>query len=105
MNKNTGDWDFDILANSWDATDLIDWGFTIDELVGPEVETSEDISLPDGEKGFKCINFTLSDEQLELVERCLKISKDMGEFVETGNDNVNGNALARICELWLPNHA
>jgi DNA modification methylase len=32
LNKNTGDWDFDILANSWDPKDLINWGFTEDEL-------------------------------------------------------------------------
>jgi DNA modification methylase len=38
LNKNTGDWDFDVLADQWDATDLIDWGFTIDDLVGPEAE-------------------------------------------------------------------
>lgn len=99
-NKNTGEWDWDVLADQWDPTDLVDWGFTVNELVGPEAETIDEISLPDGEKGFKSINFTLTDEQLELVERCLKISKDMGDFVETGNENINGNALARICELW-----
>lgn len=38
LNKNTGEWDWDILADTWDATDLLDWGFTIDELVGPEAE-------------------------------------------------------------------
>ena len=32
LNKNSGSWDFDILANHWDASDLTDWGFTLDEL-------------------------------------------------------------------------
>jgi hypothetical protein len=32
LNKNTGDWDWDILANQWDTQDLLDWGFTEDEL-------------------------------------------------------------------------
>ena len=32
LNKNVGDWDFDMLANAWDPIDLIDWGFTEAEL-------------------------------------------------------------------------
>lgn len=32
-NKNTGSWDFDILANSFEVDELIDWGFRPDELV------------------------------------------------------------------------
>lgn len=41
LNKNTGDWDFEKLANEWEPTDLLDWGFTLDELVGQEVEEIE----------------------------------------------------------------
>ncbi len=32
LNKNGGEWDFDILANEWDTNELIDWGFTEKEL-------------------------------------------------------------------------
>lgn len=32
LNKNTGQWDYDILANQWDLKDLLEWGFTPDEL-------------------------------------------------------------------------
>lgn len=32
LNKNTGDWDYDILANQWELTDILDWGFTAEEL-------------------------------------------------------------------------
>jgi hypothetical protein len=32
LNKNTGSWDFDILANNWEAETLIEWGFTEFEL-------------------------------------------------------------------------
>lgn len=32
LNKNTGDWDYDILANQWEVKDLLDWGFTEEEL-------------------------------------------------------------------------
>lgn len=32
LNKNVGEWDFDILANSWDPAKLINWGFEEKEL-------------------------------------------------------------------------
>lgn len=32
LNKNTGEWDFDILANEWEIDDLLKWGFNPDEL-------------------------------------------------------------------------
>ena len=34
LNKNTGEWDFDILANAWDMGDLLNWGFSAEELTG-----------------------------------------------------------------------
>ena len=50
LNKNTGDWDWDVLANEWTPTDLVEWGFTINELVGPE---EEEVSkeIPDEDTG------------------------------------------------------
>jgi hypothetical protein len=36
LNKNTGAWDFDILANQFEVPDLIEWGFEPFELVGFE---------------------------------------------------------------------
>jgi ParB family transcriptional regulator, chromosome partitioning protein len=47
------------------------------------------------------ITFTLHKDQVEVVKQALMVSKEMGEFVETNNANANGNALARICELWM----
>ena len=32
LNKNTGEWDWDILANDWEVDDLLAWGFTEEEL-------------------------------------------------------------------------
>lgn len=32
LNRSIGEWDADILANVWDAKDLLDWGFSEDEL-------------------------------------------------------------------------
>ncbi len=43
LNKNTGDWDYDILADQWEVNDLLEWGFTEEELTGAfdEIETIE----------------------------------------------------------------
>ena len=43
LNKNTGEWDYDILANEWEVNDLLEWGFTEEELTGEigEIETIE----------------------------------------------------------------
>jgi hypothetical protein len=43
LNKVGGRFDFDMLANMWDPSDLVEWGFTMEEL---HLE-----SLPDGEEG------------------------------------------------------
>ena len=32
LNKNSGSFDFDLLANSYDPQDLVNWGFDMDEL-------------------------------------------------------------------------
>ena len=52
LNKNTGEWNFDILADLFDMDNLIDWGFKEDELVGfaPEEEKEgliDDDEIPD----------------------------------------------------------
>jgi DNA modification methylase len=43
LNKNTGDWDWDILANQWEPEDLLKWGFSEEEIFGKfqEVEQVE----------------------------------------------------------------
>ena len=42
LNKNVGDWDFDILANVWNLEDLVQWGFTLDELeIQPEKQSEK----------------------------------------------------------------
>ncbi|MEN6319755.1 MAG: DNA methyltransferase [Syntrophaceae bacterium] len=41
LNKNTGDWDFDILANEFEFGDLVEWGFDEKELLGLDFEEEE----------------------------------------------------------------
>jgi site-specific DNA-methyltransferase (adenine-specific) len=40
LNKNTGDWDYDALANYFNAEELQQWGFSADELFG-EIENED----------------------------------------------------------------
>ena len=48
LNKNTGSFDMDALANYFDEKDLIDWGFTHGELVGFEDENVAVGEQPEG---------------------------------------------------------
>jgi hypothetical protein len=41
LNKNSGDWDWDILGNAWDPEDLLEWGFTMEDLHLEELPPSE----------------------------------------------------------------
>lgn len=44
LNRNAGEWDYDVLANEWEELDLLDWGFKAEEL-------SLDPLDPDEEEG------------------------------------------------------
>ncbi len=33
LNQNTGEWDFDLLADNFELEELVDWGFEKDELI------------------------------------------------------------------------
>lgn len=47
LNRNHGLFDYEKLANEWDLPDLLDWGFTIDELdLGSEKEEKEKKDKP-----------------------------------------------------------
>jgi len=41
LNKNSGEWNFDDLANSWEVTDLMQWGFDAEEFLGTAVDSDE----------------------------------------------------------------
>jgi hypothetical protein len=42
LNKNTGSWDFDLLANEFELDDLLDWGFSEKELgIHPDIDFDE----------------------------------------------------------------
>ncbi len=107
LNKNTGQFDMDMLANHFEMDDLIEWGFENKELgdwgLNPD-ELGEGFDLPDGDKEpFQQMTFTLADEQAEHIKNALSDIKETEEykFCETfGNENSNGNALYLIISQW-----
>ncbi len=62
-------------------------------------------ALPDEDRApFQQMTFTLHDEQAEQVRAALTAAKALGPFVDALNENSNGNALARIAEIFLAEH-
>jgi ParB-like chromosome segregation protein Spo0J len=103
-------WDMDLLKVELQdignmSFDLDKIGFNVDELndlIANVEPLSEMPTLPSGDKSpFQQMTFTLHDEQAEQVKNALNVAKAMGAFLESENENSNGNALARICEVFL----
>jgi ParB family chromosome partitioning protein len=100
------DWDPDMLAAT--LSELDEAGFEI-QAIG-----FEPLSLPAGEdwadafqaasrdrEPIQQMSFTFHDDQVETVKEAIRAAKALGDFGDTGNPNNNGNAIARICELFL----
>ena len=97
-NVGFGEWDWDVLANAWDAETLAAWGvdapWIADEIALPKLDTS-------GENTMEKMTFILSVEQADTIREAMELAKAAGPFVDTGNENSNGNAMARIAEIAL----
>lgn len=99
------EWDQEMLQRLSEEHDISSW-FTDDDLAGlleDDVEALDEMpELSDADKSpLQQQTFTLSDEQAEIVAEAVTVAKDMGPFVDTINENSNGNAIARVCELFL----
>ena len=103
-NVSGGEWDWNILANEWDAVKLTEWGVDIGGFDVNADEFGEDFSLVDGDKlPFQQMTFTLADEQAEQIKNAIADIKltDEYKYAETmGNENSNGNALYLIIMQW-----
>jgi ParB-like chromosome segregation protein Spo0J len=81
LNKNTGEFDFDILANEFDIEDLIEWGFSENELeLGKEYEdfsgNNKELLQDDIDtKGILKLAFH-DDLYLDILERLQKLKKE-----------------------------
>jgi len=80
-------------------------GFSLEELGFFNADEADYPALNDGDKPeFQQITFTLHDSQAEQVKIAIDAAKNQGAFVDSPNENSNGNALARICETYLTQH-
>lgn len=62
----------------------------------------DDFSLPSWDKWvIETMTFTLHKDQKQQVDQAIEISKKMWNFWDTGNENSNWNALARICVTFI----
>jgi hypothetical protein len=102
-NVGFGEWDWDMIANEWDASEIQDWGFDIPGFDNVD-DLGEEFSLPEGDKApFQQMTFTLADEQAEQIQNAIADIKQTQEYkyAETmGNENSNGNALYLIVMQW-----
>ena len=103
-NVGFGEWDWDDLANEWDAEELEDWGLDLPGFDLNADELGTDFSLPDVDKApFQQMTFTLADEQANQIKNAIADIKETEEYkyCETmGNENTNGNALYLIVMQW-----
>lgn len=84
-----------LLGSGWDEGSLAS---LVGECCMPDADW---VDLPSGDREpFQQMTFTLSDDQAETVKAAMQAALNAGPFVNTGNENSNGNALARVCEAY-----
>ena len=102
-NVGFGEWDFDMLANEWEVSDLQEWGLDLPDYNVDDF--GDQFTLKDGDKEpFQQMTFTMADEQAELIKNAIADCKTLEEYkyLETfGNENTNGNALYLIVSQWV----
>lgn len=103
-------WDADLLRGELQDLAELDFempllGWSEDELSDllGDVEVLQEMpALKEGDRDpIQQMTFTLHDDQAEIIKEAIEKAKAMGPFVDTGNENSNGNALARVAELFL----
>jgi hypothetical protein len=99
------EWDAEIMAKQVIELEaagisVADFGFLQPDTF--EVDVGDTFDVLGREKGeIEQITFTLHVDQAQTIKQGLELSKELGDFGETGNKNSNGNAIARIVELWI----
>ena len=98
-NVGFGEWDWDSLANEWDAGELAEWGL---DFPGAEIAGINAPELADGPKPeYQQMTLTLHDSQAETVKAAMERAKDSGGAESDVNENSNGNALAYFAASFL----
>ena len=100
--SDLSEWDQEMLHHLAQQHDLAPWFEQTDLDALLEDAEAAFPELDDGDKQpFQQMAFTLHDDQAVIVQEALTKAKAMGAFDESINENSNGNALARVAELFL----
>lgn len=91
LNKNVGEWDFDSLANYFNEKDLMEWGFTEDELQFYEEEPEYDELIDDDKNKPPKIQITF--KTFEDQENAIKEISKILEKYEGSFYSVSGGEL------------
>ena len=73
LNQNTGEWDFDILANNFDIDELVNWGFAetqLDAFIEPDLN---DLIAEDKDKPPKMMITFTTFEDLDSAKEDIEI--------------------------------
>jgi len=103
------EWDNEVLASLLDTLPedaLPATGFGKDDLAalldGLHAMPIDAPVLSSADKApFQQMAFIVADGQAETIKAAIEAAKKAGPFVNTGNENSNGNALARMAEAYL----
>lgn len=113
--NKTGDssaWDEDALTATLAALQektgdgVYDTGFSkaeLEELIGSfDITPGTAPDLASGDRDdIQQMTFIVTDTQAEVLKEAVAAAKGMGDFVDTDNTNSNGNAIARVAEVFL----
>ena len=90
LNKNTGSFDFDILADMFDVDELTDWGFNEEELFGlTEPEYDELI----GDDKEKPLEIKIKLKNINDYEKCINEVEKIIKMFDGCTYSVSGGEL------------
>ena len=75
LNKNTGDWDFDILGNLFELDNLLEWGFDDEEFL---IDLEDEIKEEEKED-FKTLSLKLPEPVYALWKKWKSKAKEITE--------------------------
>ena len=65
-------------------------------------EYDDDFTLPSWDKWvIETMTFTVHRDQKQQIDQAMQIAKNMWDYGDTGNENWNWNAIARVCEIFI----
>ena len=97
INQEALDELLDTISTKSEALQAMLDGLRVDKWDLDEAEFPE---LPSGDRTGLCtMSFSVTSDQRDTIQAALRKAKET-PFPDTGNENSNGNALARVCESY-----